>query len=126
MKDYNIGVHQTHCCMKHGCKYGDDDCPVVLKRTKQEYPCSNCSLLDEFGEINPPQQWKLPDEWDLMPNGKYFFWRFGASNWENDLWLKQNIQVNPDCFWSAYGPIVLPATTGHEKLPPIDSSDYSF
>ena len=23
------GVHRTHCCILHGCKYGDDDCPVV-------------------------------------------------------------------------------------------------
>jgi hypothetical protein len=22
------GVHLTHCCAIHGCKYGDDDCPV--------------------------------------------------------------------------------------------------
>jgi hypothetical protein len=24
-----MGVHDTHCCAIHGCKYGDDDCPVV-------------------------------------------------------------------------------------------------
>jgi hypothetical protein len=23
-------VHLTHCCAIHGCKYGDDDCPVAL------------------------------------------------------------------------------------------------
>jgi hypothetical protein len=22
------GVHNTHCCKKHGCKYQDEDCPV--------------------------------------------------------------------------------------------------
>jgi hypothetical protein len=23
-------VHDSHCCPDHGCKYGDEDCPVVL------------------------------------------------------------------------------------------------
>jgi hypothetical protein len=33
-------VHETHCCEKHGCKYGDDkDCPVVLGLIKQAYGC---------------------------------------------------------------------------------------
>lgn len=39
-----IGVHQTHCCSIHGCKYGDDDCPVYLKEIKQAYPCESCEL----------------------------------------------------------------------------------
>lgn len=25
-----MSVHGTHCCTTHGCKYGDEDCPVVL------------------------------------------------------------------------------------------------
>lgn len=24
------GVHERHCCLDNGCKYGDIDCPVVL------------------------------------------------------------------------------------------------
>jgi len=37
------GVHETHCCIKHGCKYGDIDCPVVLGIIKQRYLCESCS-----------------------------------------------------------------------------------
>ena len=37
------GVHETHCCSKHGCKYGDEDCPVVLDLIKQRYPCEWCN-----------------------------------------------------------------------------------
>lgn len=37
------GVHTSHCCKDHGCKYGDDACPVVTGRLKQEYPCEDCS-----------------------------------------------------------------------------------
>ena len=36
------GVHEAHCCLKHGCKYGDDDCPVADGRVKQMYPCETC------------------------------------------------------------------------------------
>ncbi len=38
-----MGVHESHCCVKHGCKYGQDDCPVETGVTKQEYTCETCS-----------------------------------------------------------------------------------
>lgn len=38
-----IGVHASHCCFLHGCKYGDDDCPIESGYIKQEYPCEWCS-----------------------------------------------------------------------------------
>ena len=37
------GVHEHHCCSKHGCKYGDEDCPVAIKLTEQKYPCEFCN-----------------------------------------------------------------------------------
>jgi hypothetical protein len=37
-----VGVHVTHCCWKHGCKYGKQACPVVLNLAEQEYPCEHC------------------------------------------------------------------------------------
>ena len=37
-----VGVHQSHCCWKHGCKYGDDDCPVELGTVKQDHLCEYC------------------------------------------------------------------------------------
>lgn len=36
------GVHITHCCLEHGCKYGDDECPVELGLVKQQYSCEMC------------------------------------------------------------------------------------
>jgi hypothetical protein len=39
----NIGVHTSHCCTPHGCKYGEADCPVVLGTHKQEYLCEECT-----------------------------------------------------------------------------------
>lgn len=44
---YNIGVHQAHCCARHGCKYGDNPCPVEHGGAVQDYPCYYCSSVDE-------------------------------------------------------------------------------
>lgn len=38
----NTGVHETHCCIMHGCKYMNEDCPVVLDQIKQTYICEEC------------------------------------------------------------------------------------
>lgn len=35
-------VHTEHCCLKHGCKYGDVDCVVELGIKKQSFPCEWC------------------------------------------------------------------------------------
>ena len=46
----NIGVHAAHCCKWHGCKYGDEDCPVVLGQVEQLYTCEYCDVLLEDEE----------------------------------------------------------------------------
>lgn len=38
----NYGVHAAHCCKIHGCKYCDDDCPVILGIIDQKYDCEEC------------------------------------------------------------------------------------
>lgn len=35
-------VHTEHCCIVHGCKYGDEDCPVASKTKHQSFPCFIC------------------------------------------------------------------------------------
>ena len=36
--------HTTHCCQRHGCKYGiGSACPVETGILEQEYPCESCS-----------------------------------------------------------------------------------
>jgi hypothetical protein len=42
----NAGVHQTHCCLRHGCKYGDEDCPVESNHVHQTYPCEECLSVE--------------------------------------------------------------------------------
>jgi hypothetical protein len=61
-----IGVHATHCCKWHGCKYGDPDCPVVSGEVEQEYLCWDCDhdLEDEqyyrnkLAKIEEIKKWK--------------------------------------------------------------------
>lgn len=40
-------VHTEHCCVIHGCKYCDDDCPVETGVKKQSYMCEMCEMLEE-------------------------------------------------------------------------------
>jgi len=42
MEKEKYGVHRTHCCIEHGCKYGDKDCPVVNREIRQDYICEDC------------------------------------------------------------------------------------
>ena len=48
-------VHKTHCCLEHGCKYGDKDCPVANRKIKQSGACETCGLISEgyFDQVQP-------------------------------------------------------------------------
>ncbi|MDD4779179.1 MAG: hypothetical protein PHT02_01055 [Tissierellia bacterium] len=86
MDKNQYGVHRTHCCVKHGCKYGDKDCPVVKGEIRQDYTCERCNYdginsVDElFTNINILQitndlfslidQWE-GDTWSLKEDEKY-------------------------------------------------------
>lgn len=48
----NWGVHESHCCPNHGCKYGDPECPVVLGLTeKHSNHCEMCEYEEEHPHI---------------------------------------------------------------------------
>lgn len=51
----DLGVHQTHCCVKHGCKYGDADCPVETGECVQDFACEYCGLEESgyYGNKTP-------------------------------------------------------------------------
>lgn len=38
----NFGPHLSHCCKEHGCKYGEDNCPVVTGQVVQQFRCEEC------------------------------------------------------------------------------------
>lgn len=35
-------VHTEHCCYEHGCKYGNDACPVANGFLPASFPCEDC------------------------------------------------------------------------------------
>lgn len=43
-------VHTDHCCIVHGCKYGDASCPVETGQKKQSYLCAVCTDHDTEAE----------------------------------------------------------------------------
>jgi hypothetical protein len=47
MEKDKIGVHRTHCCKVHGCKYGDEDCPVITGVIQQSYACELGGFMGE-------------------------------------------------------------------------------
>ena len=42
-------VHTEHCCEIHGCKYGDEKCPVFSGEKKRSFSCEDC--VEELEEI---------------------------------------------------------------------------
>ena len=46
----NRCVHTEHCCVVHGCKYGEEYCPVEQRHKRQSYLCERC--VDIFEEDN--------------------------------------------------------------------------
>lgn len=79
---YRIGVHMSHCCKWHGCKYGDLSCPVYVGNSLQGYPC-------EFCEDEP--KITIPKEiYDVLVRDSRFLATlelYGVDNWEgwNDV-----------------------------------------
>ncbi len=69
------GVHATHCCIKHGCKYGDEDCPVVSGKIKQEYICEYCDddgikSVDELIKTEVVRIVKCKNCIGILPEGR--------------------------------------------------------
>lgn len=71
----SFGVHDTHCCKRHGCKYCDDDCPVqysdaagifceMCQEDEREYPYELQRItglsVQEFEQLKADaQSWRL-------------------------------------------------------------------
>jgi hypothetical protein len=50
-------VHTEHCCVIHGCKYGEEDCPVATGKQKQSYLCENCGDFETASDTIA--QWQV-------------------------------------------------------------------
>jgi signal peptidase I len=56
----SIGSHVTHCCVYHGCKYCDPNCPVENGSEIQKYTCEDCDY-DGFEKIEDIPNSKSPN-----------------------------------------------------------------
>ena len=69
------GVHISHCCDQHWCKYNDQDCPVVKGTHKQSGPCQVCGETQEnyygdgndIGYYDTDMVWHPPDVSEGIP-----------------------------------------------------------
>jgi hypothetical protein len=47
---FSKDVHTEHCCVRHGCRYGDENCSIVRKQKKQSYDCEICDSVGQERE----------------------------------------------------------------------------
>ncbi len=61
-------VHDAHCCAKHGCKYMDDNCPVVLG-VEPGIECEECEAdnQSDLGQLLNACR-ELLAQWDREEN----------------------------------------------------------
>jgi hypothetical protein len=58
------GVYRTHCCVLHGCKYGEvSTCPVCNGQVKQEYLCEDCDKTKYMTD-----HYSVEDQWRQIDN----------------------------------------------------------
>lgn len=86
------GVHRTHCCKKHGCKYGYEYCPVVLGHVKQDHKCESGDFDNGCFE---------PEIAELQKQEGYFFTPEQLNQLLSDV-IKDNIEevIKKGSVWS--------------------------
>lgn len=97
METDKIGVHGAHCCLRHGCSYGNNDCPVAWGTIGQKYRCELCDMdWESQGKPNcsafdckHPGYWK----WQARINGAtvalvgieiFYFFCDGHDRWHRE------------------------------------------
>lgn len=75
----NVGTHETHCCKRHGCKYGYGVCPVADGATVQRYACEYCvsvrSLETKIANLQEELEWsKTLENRGLVVDDNDFGW----------------------------------------------------
>tara|TARA_S200002703_G_scaffold135256_1_gene124037 strand:+ start:444 stop:983 length:540 start_codon:yes stop_codon:yes gene_type:complete len=63
-------VHTEHCCYRHGCKYGKDDCSVETGEKEQSFPCEQCSEEAADPKRSALQSFVDDFETDFMVDGE--------------------------------------------------------
>jgi hypothetical protein len=108
MQENEYGVHAAHCCVLHGCKYGDEKCPVVNKKIKQNYTCEMCQ---EDGIDSVEKLYKTTEEKKIgfiikyKKDGTYMTQDYSFVNDLKDAYIYDEKQAakdfieSIDCLW---------------------------
>ncbi len=62
-----VGVHRTHCCVVHGCKYGDKDCPVAMGELLQDYICEACDEVEGWNDLSQVVRHVRRNQSEMLP-----------------------------------------------------------
>lgn len=83
------GVHERHCCPKHGCKYGDEECPVVLGLTEKHN--THCEMCED--EYNDPEPLALLMAWrkhESIENTRSYY-----ESWMEEHHILKQLNIDP-------------------------------
>lgn len=80
MKDF-VDVHDRHCCKRHGCKYGDEDCTVVNGPNKG-IECEEC--------------YNSPKVTDIFHGDGYFNWQWPGFGFGQLSFSVKNGEISVD------------------------------
>jgi hypothetical protein len=92
----DLGVHMGHCCTRHGCKYLEDDCPVVAFTATQNYPCESCSEEDHI-KVKGIRDWRKPPG-DILPYLKELVTFEGETYVPTEIYIRL-MQGHAVMFW---------------------------
>jgi len=68
--DGKYGSHPGHCCVEHGCKYSDPDCPIVTGEIPQYFACYDCDEVAFYQrQRNEGESYWPEDEEGVGPAG---------------------------------------------------------
>jgi len=118
-------IHRNHCCVIHGCKYNDKQCPVANGQVKQKYICQDCNELEAIEPDVARVDIFVPDD-NLMdiseppakpvePNVTKEF-----MEWENDKDWVSPWDMADDALWLGSKPFT------PEQLTPEHTADQKY
>ena len=94
----NKCVHTEHCCLKHGCKYMHDDCPVANGTKKQSFDCWDCES-DQRDRNNKASNVFMHYKVMLVDVNNYHSFTFIWDKRSDDIQVIQTKTHNHDMFY---------------------------
>lgn len=88
------GVHETHCCEVHGCKYSKVDCPVKIGLIAARHECEYC--VDDARENYPQYSTKVAKELTKLGQRYLFDTMLQMTKLDEEEKLKFLVDKNED------------------------------